>query len=79
MTPRGETRKSRRATQAQMETCIKSVPKTLCLDLIDLTVCYRYMESLLANPRIRRYLKKHHAEQLTEMENLVVVVAGFAR
>ena len=78
MTPGGEKRK-RRATQAQMENCLKSVPKTLCLDLIDLTVCYRYMESLLANPRIRRYLKKHHAQQLTEMENLVVEVAGFAR
>ena len=64
--------KGKRTLKARMHAYLKEVPDTLCLDLIKVTVCCYYVESLLTNPRIKRYLAKHHPEQLREMESLVV-------
>ena len=41
-----------------------ALPLDLCAQELTLTSCCRYAESLLANPRIRRYLDKHHAPEL---------------
>ena len=46
-------------------------PKTLCMDQLNVTICCRYVESLLENPRIRRYLAKHHLEDLCELKDLL--------
>jgi hypothetical protein len=51
-------------------------PKNLCLDQLNLTVCCRYAESLLKNTRIKRYLLKHHPEELRKLE---MVLARFER
>jgi hypothetical protein len=63
--------KRRRTLTARMRACVKEVPDTYCLDLINLTVCRRYLESLLANARIKRYIARYHPEQLIEMEKLL--------
>ena len=68
--------KSKRTRTAKMEAYLKQVPETLSLDLIHVTVCCRYTESLLANPRIKRYLAKYHPERLVEMQNLVAEIEG---
>jgi hypothetical protein len=46
-------------------------PKTLCMDELNLTVCCRYVESLLENSRISRYLSKHHPSELAKRQNLL--------
>lgn len=46
-------------------------PKTLCMEQVNATICCRYVESLLENPRIRRYLAKHHPESLRELKDLL--------
>jgi hypothetical protein len=43
------------------------LPKNLCMDQVKLTVYCRYLESLLQNPRISRYLTKYHAEEMTKI------------
>jgi hypothetical protein len=40
-------------------------------DVLDLTATCRYLGRLTANPRIRRYLAKHHSETLTTLEQLL--------
>ena len=48
------------------------LPADLCTQELNLTSRCRYAETLLANPRIARYLKKHHA---TELRRLLLIVA----
>ena len=51
-------------------------PKNLCADLLHLTICCRYVEWLLENPRVLRYLRRNHA---TELRQLETVLADFER
>jgi CRISPR/Cas system-associated protein Cas7 (RAMP superfamily) len=46
-------------------------PKNLCKEELCLTVCIRYAQSLLENPRIKRYVSKHHSGELKRLEKLV--------
>ena len=46
-------------------------PKNLCKDELYLTICIRYAQSLLQNPRIKRYVAKHHLKELKRLEKLV--------
>jgi hypothetical protein len=46
-------------------------PKNLCIDQLNVTVCCRYVDSLLKKPRIKRYLAKYHARDLHRLERLV--------
>ena len=46
-------------------------PKTLALDQLTLTICCRYLNSLLANAKIKDYLAKHHCLELAELEKLI--------
>lgn len=48
------------------------LPVTLCIEELNITSCCRYTETLLANPKVARYLKKHHA---TELHQLLLIVA----
>lgn len=46
------------------------LPKNLCMEQLRLTVYCRYAESLLANPRIGRYVAKHHPSELQTLRTL---------
>jgi hypothetical protein len=46
-------------------------PRNLCIDELNLTVCYRYAEMLMRNTRINRYLAKYHPEELRQLKSLV--------
>jgi hypothetical protein len=41
------------------------------MDQLNVTICCRYVESLLQNPRISRYLAKHHPEDVRELKTLL--------
>jgi hypothetical protein len=41
------------------------------MDQLNVTICCRYVESLLQNPRISRYLAKHHSEDVRELKALL--------
>ncbi len=45
--------------------------KTLCLDQLNVTICCRYIESLLSAPRINRYLSKYHPDDLRQLRGLL--------
>ena len=45
-------------------------------DVLDLTAVGRYVERLLTNARIRRYLSKHHQETLTTLDQLLAEIAA---
>lgn len=45
-------------------------PQNLCIDELNLTVCWRYAESLMRNVRINRYLSKYHPEELRQLQSL---------
>lgn len=64
-------RKAQRTRKARLERILESVPVTLCVDLLNLTVCCRYAESLLRNQRVKRYLAKHHPKELGDLETLL--------
>ena len=40
-------------------------------DVLNLTAATKYVERLLANTRVRRYLAKHHEDALTAIEQLI--------
>jgi hypothetical protein len=40
-------------------------------DILDLTAACKYVQRLLANTRVHRYLAKHHEESLTALEQLL--------
>jgi len=40
-------------------------------DILDLTAACKYIERLLANARVHRYLAKHHGDSLTALEQLL--------
>ena len=50
--------------------------KDLCIDELNLTVCCRYSETLMKNPRIKRYLSKYHSNELHVLE---VLLTDFTR
>ena len=43
-------------------------------DVLDLTAASRYVERLIGNNRIHRYLAKHHQETLTALAQLVAEI-----
>ena len=57
--------------KAHLLTLSGPLPKDLCRDQLKLTVYCRYMESLLQNARISRYLVKYHAEEMSKMKSLL--------
>lgn len=48
-----------------------ALPENLCLDEITLTICCRYGESLLKNPRVKKYLARQHPNHLRKLEQLL--------
>ena len=57
--------------QAHLLRLSGETPKTLCMDQLNATICCRYVESLLENPRISKYLARYHPEDLRELKNLL--------
>ena len=68
--------KSKQTRELKAQNYLKQVSETLCLDLINVTICCRYSESLRANQRIKRYLAKYHPQLLIEMEGLLAEIEG---
>ena len=55
---------------------VKSVRENYGNDVRRLTASCRYVERLLANARVRRYLGKHHGDTLPALEQLVADIAA---
>lgn len=64
-------RKWYRTRRANLMKLSGILPKNLCVDQLNLTVCSRYADSLLKKPRIKRYLAKYHGRDLHRLEMLV--------
>jgi hypothetical protein len=60
-----------RPQKANLLSLSSEPPKTLALDQLTLTICCRYANSLLANPKIKEYLAKHHSLQLVDLEKSI--------
>jgi hypothetical protein len=45
-------------------------------DILDLTAACKYVQRLLANARVHRYLAKHHEDSLTALEQLLTDTSG---
>ncbi len=69
-------RKWWRTRKAKLARILRGVPQTLAVDLLTLTVCCRYAESLLKNPRVKKYLMKHYPEELSDLETLLAELNG---
>jgi len=67
----GEQRLRRHNRKAKLARIMRSVPQTLAVDLLTLTVCCRYAESLLKNPHVKKYLMQHYPEELSDLEMLL--------
>ncbi|MGD0905107.1 MAG: plasmid partitioning protein RepB C-terminal domain-containing protein [Terracidiphilus sp.] len=52
-------------------TDLKQVEESYATQALDLTLGLGYVERLLANPRVAKYLAKHHAELLNEFTKLL--------
>jgi hypothetical protein len=52
-------------------TDLKKVEESYATQALDLTLGLGYVERLLVNPRISKYLTKHHAELLNEFTKLL--------
>jgi len=60
-----------RTEMASLQRNIKLIENTLGPDHLRLVVAGRYVERLLLNERLTRYLAKHHGEILNEFRNVV--------
>jgi hypothetical protein len=69
-------RKWRRNRKAKLARIMRGVPQTLAIDLLTLTVCSRYAESLLKNPHVKKYLMKYHPLELSDLERLLPELNG---
>ena len=65
-----------RTRKAKLARIMRRVPQTLAVALLTLTVCWRYTESLLKNPQVKKYLMKHHPEDLSDLERLLAELNG---
>lgn len=54
-------------------------PKDLCADLLNLTICCRYVEWLLKNPRLFRFLSRNHAGELRQLQSLLAEFEAASR
>lgn len=54
------------------EACRAPPRENLQSDQLNLTICCRYAEGLLANPRVLRFLVKNHPTELRRLQNVVV-------
>jgi hypothetical protein len=61
----------KRLRREKLAHILRTVPKAFSTDLLTLAVCDRYAESLLANPRVRRYLSKYHPKDLMTLEKIL--------
>lgn len=50
---------------------VKQVEETYASQALDLTLSIRYIEHLLANPQILKYLASHHPDLLNEFQSMV--------
>jgi hypothetical protein len=50
---------------------LKSVEESYGTDVLTLTVTCGYLDRLLKNPKIERYLARHHAEILQTLQKLL--------
>jgi len=64
-------RKAWRTRNSNLARIIRGVPQTLTFDLLTLAVCCRYAESLLKNPRVKKYVMKHYPEEVRDLETLL--------
>ncbi len=64
-----------RTRKAKLARILRGVPQTHAVDLLTLTVCCRYAESLLKNARVKKFLMKHHPEELRDLEMLLAELA----
>lgn len=62
--------KRKRTSDATIRAYLEQVPDSLCLDLLNVTICCRFVESWLANARVKRYIAKYHPHELDEIQNL---------
>lgn len=69
-------RKFRRTRRANLARVMREVPHTHAVDLLTLTACFRYAESLLKNQRVKKYLLKHHPDDLSNLETLLAELNG---
>jgi Phd_YefM. len=59
---------------ADLQQQLSRRPRSLINDLLDLTTGVAYIERLLENTRIKRYLAKHHGAVLDRIEKLLAEV-----
>lgn len=58
---------------------VESIKASYGTDVINLTAACRYVERLLGNSRVHRYLAKHHEDALTALEQLLADIAADKR
>jgi ParB-like chromosome segregation protein Spo0J len=58
---------------------VESIKASYGTDVINLTAACRYVERLLGNARVHRYLEKHHQDTLAALEQLVADIAADKR
>jgi hypothetical protein len=51
-----------------------ATPENLCIDELNLTICCRYVETLLRNPSVKKYLSRYHPKQLLQIEDVIVAL-----
>jgi hypothetical protein len=65
-------RKWHRTRRANLLLLSGEVPPTLCMDEVSLIICCRYVESLMSNPRVVRYLRKYHPNELLDLQQVLI-------
>ena len=63
--------KGLRTLQKRVDKILSDVPQTFTADLINLTVCARYLEALMRQSRVKHYLSKYHPPTFAKLEEVL--------
>jgi len=63
--------KGLRTLRKRVDKILSDVPQTFPADLINLTVCARYLEKLVRQSRVRHYLSKYHPLTFAKLEEVL--------
>lgn len=68
---RERVRKASCTVEAKTAETLQRIPEGFAADLLHLTLCCRYIEALIHQPRVKRYVSKYHPATLTKLEALL--------
>ena len=68
---KARTRKRNQTWKVKLAKIQQAPPRNVAANMLNLTICVRYWETLLRSPRVNRYLNKYHQDNLRKIQTVL--------